>query len=112
MSLVKSHVILVLDLLEVLFNEIIWSCQELMDFATKYDQVHSDEVASVQQKLQQNRESLNDFEERQDPQTKLIPNPDNVSVQWLSTSLVMHLPVTFNRIKSGVISNSKTLTYR
>lgn len=120
MILAKSQVTLILDLLEMLYNEIIRGRQQLKDFATKYEQglVHSDKVASVQWKLQQTREHLNDFEDRQtrdlgplNLQNQLIPNPDNAIVPQLSASLVIQMPVIFNRMKLGVIANTVHLCW-
>ncbi|XP_040014474.1 uncharacterized protein LOC120806969 [Xiphias gladius] len=111
----NTQVKLLLTLLGLLYQEIIRGCRELEAFILKYNQglVGSDTAASMQQRLQQTLQYVNDFERRMtqnlgplDLQNQLIPNTGNIPIPQLSASLAMKMPVIFDRSESCVTSNS------
>lgn len=115
MTRANSQVKLLLSLLELLYEEIIRCCRELEAFIHKYDQglVDSDTAASAQQKLQQTHQYVNDFKSRltrnlgpMDLLNQLISNTGNVPTLQLSVSLVIKMPVIFNRLESFTTSNT------
>ncbi len=120
MTMANTQVKLLLALLGMLYQEIIRSCRELEAFIIKYDQglVDSDMAASMQQKLQQTHQYVNDFESRMtrnlgplDLQNQLIPNTSNLPLPQLSASLAIKMPVIFDRFKSCATSNTVHLCW-
>lgn len=120
MTLANTQVKLLLTLLGMLYKEIISGCRELEVFMIKCDQgsVDSDIAASMQEKLQQVHQYLNDFESRMtrnlgplDLQNQLILNTGHYPVPQLSASLVIKMPVIFDRCASRVTSNTAHLCW-
>ncbi|XP_018523066.1 fibronectin type III domain-containing protein 11 [Lates calcarifer] len=119
-TMANTQVKLLLTLLGLLYQEIIRGCQDLQDLIVKYDQglVDSDTTATMQQKLQQTHQYVNDFKRTMtqnlcplDLQTQLIPNTGNFPVPRLSASLALKIPVVFDRFESYVTSNSVYLCW-
>ncbi|KAF3689383.1 Fibronectin type III domain-containing protein 11 [Channa argus] len=121
-TLANTHVKLLLKVLEMLYQEILSSGQELKAFAVKHEGSVADceTTAFMQQKLQQIQQHVNDFYMRPTRnldtlklQNQLIPIMDHhyhPPLQF-TASLVIKMPVVFNRSESRASSNSVHLCW-
>uniref|UniRef100_A0A8C2YY76 Fibronectin type-III domain-containing protein n=1 Tax=Cyclopterus lumpus TaxID=8103 RepID=A0A8C2YY76_CYCLU len=110
-ALAKTRVTFLLTLQELLYEELIEACRELKAFNDQ-GLADGDTAAHVQQRLLQTHQDLNDFESRMTRnaatlhlRNQLIPNKVHSSRIILRASLIIKLPVMFNRLKSCVTSN-------
>ena len=119
MTTANCQVKLLLSLLELLYDVIMRGFQELEAFILKYDQglVDGDMAASAQQTLKQTEEYVNDFKSRltrnlgpMDLPNQLIPHTRDAPTQ-VSVSLVIQMPVIFNRLESCATSNTVHLSW-
>ncbi|CAK6966083.1 fibronectin type III domain-containing protein 11-like [Scomber scombrus] len=113
LTLANTQVKLLLSLLGMLYEEIIRSCRELEVFIIKCNQglLDSDMAVSMQEKLRQTHQYLDDFESRMtrnlgplDLPNQLIMNTGQHPMAKLSASLAIKMPVVFDRCKSHVTS--------
>lgn len=120
MNLAKTHVRLLLTVLGLIYEEFTRGCRELEAFIINYKQglVDCDTEASVQQKLQQTHQHLNDFVTRMtrnlgplELQNQLIPNTGNFPIPQLRVTLAVKMPVVFDRFESCAKSNSVYLSW-
>ncbi|XP_042353336.1 fibronectin type III domain-containing protein 11-like [Plectropomus leopardus] len=113
-SQAHTHVKILIYFLGMLYKEIFRGCRELEAFIVEYNQglVDSDTAASIKQKLQQTHQYVNKFKRKVtwnigplNLQKKLFYHVDNIPIQ-LSASVVVKMPVIFNRLKSCVTSTA------
>uniref|UniRef100_A0A3Q1HA38 Fibronectin type-III domain-containing protein n=1 Tax=Anabas testudineus TaxID=64144 RepID=A0A3Q1HA38_ANATE len=120
MNLAKTQVRLILTVLGLIYKEITRGCQELEAFIINYNRglVDCNTVASVQQKLHQTHNYLNNFNTRMtcnlgplELPNQLIPNTGHFPIPQLRVSLAIKMPVVFDRFESCAGSNSVYLSW-
>ncbi|RVE72871.1 hypothetical protein OJAV_G00043260 [Oryzias javanicus] len=114
----KTQIELLLASLEMLYQEITISRQNLEDFVAKCEQVEvdTDEVASAEQQLQQIQQHVKDFEAKMasslQPLTLnslFLLNMRPLCVSPVLMSMLTHAPVMFNKEKTLLTHNSTCL---
>lgn len=113
----RAQVKLILAYLQMLCKEIVRNCRELDELIVDHMQSLADRgtVASVQQKLQETHQYVRDFRRRRThtlgplSHPSLIPNV--APMPRLSITVVMKMPVMFDRFKLSVTSSSVSLRW-
>lgn len=120
MSMAQTHVRLLLAVLRLIYEENVGPHQELLGFVVNYQRglVDRNTAASVQQKLQQSHQLLNDFVARLtcnlgplQLQNRLMPNRGNIFIPQLRVMLTVQKPVVFNRLETCAAPSSVYLSW-